>query len=575
MQLSSVLLCLWAAVFVSAQQASSSARIGVTGVKSAVWGSGKRASRKGINGLQRAGGPAWDLYIQALAAFQAVPESQQNSYFQIVGIHGLPYVSWNGVGQVAGGGGGYCPHGEITFPSWHRPFLALFEQALCNHAARIAATYKGSDKAKYVNEAKYCRIPYWDWAADPKLPGATTTQYITVKTPSGKKSIRNPLFSYRFQKFPFTYANFGGTIGQYSQTLRCPSTNDRNAVSQLGVVNQNLARDAGYLKDSVYLTFTRSNDFVTMSNDGSGGYNFEAPHNNIHNDIGCGNPTGHMTNLGWSAFDPIFWLHHANVDRLIAIWQGIHPSEYTFGGTYRTNSARYGVAAGTSFSATTGLKPFYRPDKKNFWTSSTAKSTKAFGYTYPEIRDWEMSSTELQRSLISKVNQLYGSNSLASTNSLRRRDDGTVTQYMAEISVDREDLQLPSTINMYLGEELAGSVAVLSMPMTGRTFGNIPLQQPLDSLSSDLVESPQDSIIHLLKTALRVEMVTPDGTTKSILDVPSMKVDLEISVVQPPATEFEFPQYLNNTKVPVQLKELVDAVVGDINKVVANITSLI
>ena len=42
-----------------------------------------------------------------------------------------------------------------------------------------------------------------------------------------------------------------------------------------------------------------------MATDGQGGYNFESPHNTVHNDIGCGNPSGHMTNLGWSAFDPI------------------------------------------------------------------------------------------------------------------------------------------------------------------------------------------------------------------------------------------------------------------------------
>lgn len=71
------------------------------------------------------------------------------------------------------------------------------------------------------------------------------------------------------------------------------------------MVNSNLARDGSYLKNSVYLTFTRTNSFAIMSTDSQGGYTFEAPHNTVHNDIGCSNPSGHMTNLGWSAFDPI------------------------------------------------------------------------------------------------------------------------------------------------------------------------------------------------------------------------------------------------------------------------------
>lgn len=49
-------------------------------------------------------------------------------------------------------------------------------------------------------------------------------------------------------------------------------------------------------------------------------------HNAIHSLVGQG---GHMSTISYSAFDPIFWLHHANVDRLFAIWQAIYPDSYT------------------------------------------------------------------------------------------------------------------------------------------------------------------------------------------------------------------------------------------------------
>jgi tyrosinase len=46
----------------------------------------------------------------------------------LAGIHGRPYTAWDGVNQGPdGSGGGYCPHGANTFPTWHRPFLVLFE----------------------------------------------------------------------------------------------------------------------------------------------------------------------------------------------------------------------------------------------------------------------------------------------------------------------------------------------------------------------------------------------------------------------------------------------------------------
>jgi tyrosinase len=64
-------------------------------------------------------------------------------------------------------------------------------------------------------------------------------------------------------------------------------------------------------------------------------------HNLIHNYTGGLNPyyikhglpvvdaepyTGDMVNPGTAAFDPIFWAHHSNVDRLWAEWQRRNPS---------------------------------------------------------------------------------------------------------------------------------------------------------------------------------------------------------------------------------------------------------
>jgi tyrosinase len=51
----------------------------------------------------------------------------------------------------------------------------------------------------------------------------------------------------------------------------------------------------------------------------------ESIHDAIHGITG-GN--GHMTFLDYSAFDPLFMLHHAMVDRVFAIWQALHPDSY-------------------------------------------------------------------------------------------------------------------------------------------------------------------------------------------------------------------------------------------------------
>src|SRR5262249_45837151 len=53
------------------------------------------------------------------------------------------------------------------------------------------------------------------------------------------------------------------------------------------------------------------------------------PHAFMHTWVGGYNPTttdcGHMSFFETSVNDPIFWLHHANIDRLWAQWQRLFP----------------------------------------------------------------------------------------------------------------------------------------------------------------------------------------------------------------------------------------------------------
>lgn len=53
--------------------------------------------------------------------------------------------------------------------------------------------------------------------------------------------------------------------------------------------------------------------------------NVESIHNSIHNSVGG---YGHMQFPEVAGFDPVFWLHHANVDRLFAMWQVLHRDSY-------------------------------------------------------------------------------------------------------------------------------------------------------------------------------------------------------------------------------------------------------
>ena len=68
----------------------------------------------------------FNLFLLALIDLKA--DISKLGYFSLAGIHGLPTSLWDGVGKdFPDNTGGYCAHGRLIFPTWHRPYLALFE----------------------------------------------------------------------------------------------------------------------------------------------------------------------------------------------------------------------------------------------------------------------------------------------------------------------------------------------------------------------------------------------------------------------------------------------------------------
>jgi len=122
------------------------------------------------------------------------------------GIHGRPYQQFNGIQATKGNdNSGYCTHTSILFPTWHRPYLAFYEQVLYDIIQQVASWYpEGVVRDRYTSAALRFRIPYWDWAAPPP-PGQSVLPYsigayaaVEVDGPNGRQLIANPLFSYEF-----------------------------------------------------------------------------------------------------------------------------------------------------------------------------------------------------------------------------------------------------------------------------------------------------------------------------------------------------------------------------------------
>ncbi|KAK1220850.1 hypothetical protein PQX77_016352 [Marasmius sp. AFHP31] len=171
----------------------------------------------------------FSLYVQALQKLQLKNQDEVNSFFQIGGIHGLPAVEWDP--QPTGGPlnvkekwDGYCTHGDVLFPTWHRPYMLLIEQAIQGEAMKIAETYKDNLKQHYKEAALKLRQPYWDWATGKmELPAAIISDdRVEITLPNGNRgSVANPFRRYTFNPLDPSF-NFPKPFSKWQTTLRHP-----------------------------------------------------------------------------------------------------------------------------------------------------------------------------------------------------------------------------------------------------------------------------------------------------------------------------------------------------------------
>lgn len=140
-----------------------------------------------------------------------------------------------------------------------------------------------------------------------------------------------------------------------------------------------------------------------------------------------------MSALEVSAFDPLFWLHHFNVDRLYAIWQDLNPD--SFMSARPAPFSTFNAEAGESQSQDTPLKPFWDKSGRDFWTSAQIKDTTTFGYAYPETQKWKFPDHKTyQGALRQAVAGLYGTNvfsNFVANVAQRRTEHGVAVQAMA------------------------------------------------------------------------------------------------------------------------------------------------
>ena len=205
---------------------------------------------------------------------------------------------------------GFCPHRNWFFLPWHRAFVLHFEQ-ICREA---------SGDPDFM-------LPYWDWANSPRVPA------------------------------PFWGA---GNPLMHTRRIRPDNSASPSFAGQRVLYGAN--NFGGILRVTDFITF--AGGIATSQRRGSSAGRLEGgPHNYIHSFIG--GDMGGMT----SPLDPIFWLHHANVDRLWTEWERLSPGR-------TTSNPRW---LDFSLEGFDGIRPQNQPALK----VSDTLSTYPLGYRYP------------------------------------------------------------------------------------------------------------------------------------------------------------------------------------------------
>ncbi|KAK3309791.1 uncharacterized protein B0T15DRAFT_545814 [Chaetomium strumarium] len=418
-----------------------SGNIAVTGIPTTPDSNGAVPLRREIRDLQQNFPDQFNLLILGLKALESQDEGKLTSYYQIAGIHGMPFKPWNGVGsdtdwQTSSGFGGYCTHSSILFLTWHRPYLALFEQSLYNVVQEVAKQFpQGPLRDRYTQAAQTFRAPYFDWASQPPrgtsaFPSVLSTPNIRIVDVDGKtKSVPNPLYRFSFHPVNPSPDDFSEEWSRYPTTVRHPDpTTGQSRDNRIGPI---LANELASLRSNVGLLLLSYTNFDAFSynrwdpsaNPGDFG-SLEDVHNEIHDRTG--GDGGHMSSLETSAFDPLFWLHHVNVDRLWAIWQDLNPDSYM--SPRPAPSSTFTAPSGESQTQDTPLEPFWDKSATSFWTSAQIRDTRTtFGYAYPETARWRFPPDQqaYQAALRRAVAALYGTNVFANfvANVAQRREE--------------------------------------------------------------------------------------------------------------------------------------------------------
>jgi tyrosinase len=265
-------------------------------------------------------------YAKAVEAMLKLPADDPHNWFRNAFVHLMD-----------------CPHGNWWFYVWHRGYMGYFETTI--------RKYSGDDTFA---------MPYWDWTTLPQIPASmfvdaltpvykafapytsslqTFTSFIKPAMTKYWNSLsaaqRAQLHIRGYNTFDDMWNDVTGngvpgnmafavTSGARYLSPSNPKLDAKTAYDVSAFIIREGLKPTEFYNVNVSQSFTSSKTLSHNSPAGKFSVLEGFPHNNVHNYIGGVGPLdpgpyGNMTNF-LSPVDPIFFLHHSNMDRLWDAW---------------------------------------------------------------------------------------------------------------------------------------------------------------------------------------------------------------------------------------------------------------
>lgn len=245
--------------------------------------------------------PGWNdtflWYARAVIKLKTLPITNRTSWRYLAAMHQFDQDLWERLRIISQGAAlppssdtdrawNQCQHSSFYFLPWHRGYLARFEQI-------IAATIVS------LNGPAGWKLPYWNYldASNPnarKVPEAFLLEFL----PDG--TTRNPLHD----------------VPRFGQTVIGPEPRFGIDDIDLSAMTERSFTGA--------VSFGGSNTAFSNPGIGDSGQLEGNPHGSVHVLVGGARPVnpgnGFLSAFETAGLDPLFWLHHCNIDRLWAAW---------------------------------------------------------------------------------------------------------------------------------------------------------------------------------------------------------------------------------------------------------------